>query len=122
MANTNAEVLEKNLLHVWNERDTVSRRVVIESIYQKDSTFFEAYGGTTGYEAINNKIGETLNALPRDFVFHILKPATVNNDMGRLYWGVGPADGPTAGTGMDIALFKEGRIQSLYVFLDESLT
>jgi hypothetical protein len=111
--------MEKNLLQVWNERDATKRQAIIEGIYQKDSTFYEGHSGTSGHDAINRKIGETLNALPRDFAFRILKPVSVNNDLGRLNWGVGPADGPTARTGMDIALFKDGRIQSLYVFLDE---
>jgi hypothetical protein len=114
-----AELLEKNLLQVWNERDATKRRAVIESIYQNDATFFEGHSGTSGYDAINRKIGDTLQALPGDFVFRVRKPAQVNNNMARLYWGVGPADGPGAGTGMDIALFREGRIQALYVFLDE---
>jgi hypothetical protein len=68
MEYTKAEIMKKNLLQVWNVRNAAKRRVVIESIYQKDSTFFEGNGGTSGYEAINRKIGETLEALPADFV------------------------------------------------------
>jgi hypothetical protein len=35
---------------------------------------------------------------------------------------VGPVGGPDVVTGTDVALFKDGRIQSLYVFLDKSGT
>jgi hypothetical protein len=122
MTNTKAELMEKNLLQVWNERDAGKRQIAIEGIYQNDSTFYEGNSGISGHDAINRKIGETLKTLPGDFVFQILKPASVNNDMGRLNWGVGPVDGPVARTGMDIALFRDGRVQSLYVFLDEMTT
>ena len=118
MSYTKAELMEKNLLQVWNERNSENRLSVIETIYADNATFFEADESTSGYDAINKKIGSTVNGMPPDFVFHAINPAAINHNLGLLSWGLGPANGPTVGTGMDIALFKDGRIQSLYVFLD----
>ncbi len=61
-----------------------------------------------------------LEKMPADFVFHATQPAMENHNVGRLSWSVGPANGPDVVTGTDIALFKDGRIQVLYVFLDKS--
>jgi hypothetical protein len=47
-----------------------------------------------------------------------LKPVIINNGIGRLVWGVGPKGKPPVATGMDIAVFENGKIKSLYVFLD----
>jgi hypothetical protein len=118
MSYTKAELLEKNLLQVWNERNSEKRLSMIETIYADNSTLFEADESICGYDAINKKIGSILNGIPPDFVFHVINPASINHNAGRLSWRLGPANGPTVGTGMDIALFKGERIQSLYVFLD----
>jgi hypothetical protein len=47
-----------------------------------------------------------------------MKPVIINNSIGRLIWGAGPAGQPPVATGMDIVHFENGKIRSLYVFLD----
>jgi HAE1 family hydrophobic/amphiphilic exporter-1 len=42
----------------------------------------------------------------------------INNSIGSLIWGVGHKGKSPAATGMDIAHFENGKIRSLYVFLD----
>ncbi|WP_051200270.1 efflux RND transporter permease subunit [Flavobacterium subsaxonicum] len=69
-------------------------------------------------EAINKSVSATLDSMPEDFVFSILKAVYINNDIGRLIWAVGPEGRTPVATGMDIAIFEDGRIKSLYVFLD----
>jgi HAE1 family hydrophobic/amphiphilic exporter-1 len=56
--------------------------------------------------------------MPEDFVFRLIKPVVINNNIGRLLWGIGPKGGPPVQTGMDIAIFQNDKIQALYVFLD----
>ncbi len=92
----------------------------MENIYTADATFFEVDEVATGYEAVNAIIQNVLEKMPVDFIFHATQPAMVNHNVGRLSWGVGPANGPDVVTGTDIALSKDGRIQALYVFLDAS--
>jgi hypothetical protein len=50
--------------------------------------------------------------------FTSIGAAIGHHGVGRLLWKAGPPNGPVAVTGMDIAHFKDGRIQALYVFLD----
>jgi hypothetical protein len=119
MNHNRVQLMETNLLKVWNERDSRQRRIAIEGIYTQDSTFFEADKSASGYDAINAKIEETLTSIPGDFIFHIINPATENHNVGLLSWGLGPPNGPTAVTGTDIAIFSGYRIQSFYVFLHQ---
>jgi hypothetical protein len=118
MNNELAGLMENNLQHVWSERDADRRKNVLESIYAKNSTLFEVDEKISGYDAINAKISNTVNGMPANFVFTRLKPIIINNNVGRLIWGLGPKDQPPVATGMDIAVFESGRIKSLYVFLD----
>jgi hypothetical protein len=116
---TQAELMERNLLLVWNQRDPLLRKAAMESIYAIDSTYFDEAEKVSGYEAINTQIGKILMGMPSDFVFHMNSTVRINHNIGRLTWSVGTVDGPTAASGMDIAFFKDGRIQALYVFLDK---
>ncbi len=117
---TQSELLEKNLYQVMNERDPAKRRAAVESIYTADAAFFEVDEVATGYDAVHAIIQSILEKMPPHFVFRVTVPAMENHNVGRMSWGVGPVGGPDVVTGTDVALFKDGRIQSLYVFLDKS--
>ena len=112
------KLMEGNLRNVWSERNAVHRIKAIEDIYAKDSVLYHVNDKTEGYDAINESVSSTLSTLPENFVFIKLKPVIINNSVGRLVWGVGPKDNPPVATGMDIAIFENNKIKSLYVFLD----
>lgn len=119
MSNTNlASIMEKNLKHVWSERDSSIRLKVIESLYSIDSGLFHVGHKEDGHEAINDSISRILQQMPKDFVFSLLKPVIINNDVGRLIWGVGKKGKAPVQTGTDIIIFENNNIKSLYVFLD----
>lgn len=46
--------------------------------------------------------------------------AEVNHDHGRARWQFGPNGAAPVVPGMDVAIFKQGRIYSLYAFLDKA--
>jgi hypothetical protein len=119
MVNTTlASIMEKNLKHVWSERDSSVRLKVIESLYASDCGLFHVDHQVSGHLAINDSVSGLLQDMPKDFVFILLKPVIINNDIGRLIWGVGPEGKTTVQTGMDVAIFENNKIKSLYVFLD----
>jgi hypothetical protein len=118
MNNALAQVMEESLKQVWSEHDPNRRIKAIESLYAKDYTVFEVDEVITGYDALNHKVSNTLNGMPPDFVFTRLKPVVINNNVGRMVWGLGPKDKPVIATGMDVVIFENGKIKSLYVFLD----
>ncbi|MEH6682840.1 MAG: hypothetical protein V7724_20030 [Sediminicola sp.] len=114
-----ASIMEENLNKVWSERDSAVRLKAIENLYAKNSGLFHVGHQTHGHGAINDSVTEVLKQMPEHFVFRSLRPVAINNDIGRLVWGIGPAGEPPVQTGMDIAIFKQHKIQALYVFLDE---
>src|SRR6202012_1288190 len=112
MNNALAQLMEESIKLVWSERNAARRLVALEGIYAKDSPLFEVGEKITGYFAINDKVSRTVDNMPADFVFTRLKPVIVNNNVGRLVWGLGPKDKPPVATGMDIAIFEDGKIKS----------
>jgi hypothetical protein len=118
MTNEEAITMENNLNQVWNERDPALRLKAIERIYSTTANLYHVGDQVTGFDAINNSVSATQKILPSNFVFTKLKPVIINNSIGRLIWGAGPEGQFPVATGMDIAHFENGKIGSLYVFLD----
>ena len=111
-------LMEENLIQVWSERNASNRMKSIKNIYTAESTLYHVGHQTTGYEAINESVTNILANMPEEFMFFKLKPVVINNNVGRLIWGMGPNKESIVATGMDIAVFDGGKIKSLYVFLD----
>jgi hypothetical protein len=119
MSTTLGQLMERNVLEVFGERDPARRRSVIDELYTEYCTFFEAEDQIMGREALNSRVGQLLEEAP-GFVFRLAGPAEVNHDHGRLRWHFGPSGAAPVVTGMDVAVFKQGRISSLYAFLDQA--
>ena len=113
-----ASIMEKNLKQVWSERDSSIRLKVIESLYASDSGLFHVDHQVSGIKAINDSVNGILQRMTEDLVFSLLKPVIINNDIGRLIWGIGPEGKNPVQTGMDIIVFENNKIKLLYVFLD----
>jgi hypothetical protein len=119
MSDQVADLLLRNLLEVFNERDAARRIGAVKSIYAKEAEFFEGDERIKGHDAINAKVSELQASFPPGFAFSPTSSPARNHDLGRLTWRLGPAGTPAVATGMDVAVFKNDRIQSLYVFLEE---
>lgn len=119
MENNLEQVLVQHLNEIWNQRDETLRVKAIESVYTNDIDLFEVGEKISGYNAINQKISGLLNSFPPFFVIAQLKPIVINNNVGKLVWGVGPEGAPPVATGTDIVFFENRKIKSLYVFLDK---
>ncbi|HYP13010.1 MAG TPA: nuclear transport factor 2 family protein [Bryobacteraceae bacterium] len=111
-------LMQANLARVFSERDAISRLVAIRELYAEDAVVYEPDSSATGHAAISEAVSALLAHLPPHFVFKADGPGIGHHNVGRLKWRSGPSDGPAAVTGMDVAHFEKGRIQSLYVFLD----
>ena len=118
MNDTLGPLMERNLLEVFGQRDSERRALVIAEIYTADCTFNEAQEQVVGRDALNVRIEDILKEAP-GFVFRAAGPAQVNHDLGRLHWSFGPAGALPVVTGMDVAVFRRGRIRALYTFLDK---
>jgi hypothetical protein len=116
---TLGQLMEKNVLEVFGERDSERRKSVINQLYTENCAFFEADDQITGRDALNAKVAHILEEAP-GFVFRLAGPAEVNHDLGRIRWHFGPNGAAPVVTGMDVAVFQQGRICSLYAFLDKA--
>jgi len=119
VSNTLGQLMERNVLEVFGERDSEHRKSVINELYTENCTFFEADEQIIGRDALNAKVEHILKEAP-GFVFRLAGPAEVNHDHGRLRWHFGPDGAAPVVTGVDVAVFKRGRICSLYAFLDKA--
>jgi hypothetical protein len=113
------QLMEEHLTRVWSERNPVSRLKALDTLYAKDSILYEVGEIISGHEAINNKVSGIVGSIPPDFIFTMMKPIIINNNAGRLLWGLGPKGKTPVSTGTDIAIFENGKIKLLYVFIDE---
>jgi hypothetical protein len=112
------KLMRANAVRVFSERDPARRLIAIRELYSADAVITEPERISKGETAINDAVTELLSKLPPAFIFTPVGGAVGHHDVGRLLWKAGPPNGPTAVTGMDIAHFKDGRFQALYVFLD----
>jgi SnoaL-like domain len=111
-------LMQVNLQRVFGERDAGRRIEAIRELYAEDAVMNEPHASFKGHAAINEAVSALLASLPPSFVFRALGPAMGHHSIGHLQWSSGPQGGPVAVTGMDIAHFENGRIHSLFVFLD----
>jgi hypothetical protein len=105
--------MERNLLEVFGEHDSERRKSVINELYTENCTFFEADDQIVGRDALSAKVEQILMEAP-GLVFRLAGRAEVNHDVGRARWHFGPNGAAPVVIGMDVAIFKERRISSLY--------
>jgi hypothetical protein len=121
MSDKVADLMLRNLQEVFNEKDAARRIVAVKSIYAEEAEFFEGDERIEGHDAISAKVGALQASFPPDFTFAPTSAPARNHDVGRLPWRVGPAAAaPPVATGMDVAVFEQGKVRALYVFLDQT--
>jgi hypothetical protein len=111
-------LMQANVARVFSEHDAGRRLNAIAELYAADASLYETDAAATGPAAISKAVDGLLSSLPSDFAFAAMGPAVGHHDVGRLRWRGGSPNGPVAVTGTDVARFKDGRIQTLHVFLD----
>jgi hypothetical protein len=112
-----ANLLERNLLDIFGERDAARRRAVLESIWSPEGVFVDPEGRSVGFDDIDRRIADLQAQFP-GFVFAAKGPAEVMHDVGRMAWGFGRTGVAPVITGTDFAVTDGGKIVSLYAFID----
>jgi hypothetical protein len=112
-------LMRANLASVFNERDAGTRIRAIGELYADGAVLYEPSDtAAEGHAAISEAVTRLLASLRPDFAFTASGPALGHHGIGRLRWQAGPPNGPVAVNGMDVAQFQDGRIHSLYVFIE----
>ncbi len=109
------DLLHRNLLGVFNERDESLRKPLLTALYAPDARFADHDGVAIGSNAIDAKIRE-LHARTPGFEFVPGKFHEVQ-DLATLEWSYGPAGEDPVVNGTDVAIIRDGRIAALYVYL-----
>ena len=113
------ELLRRNLQEVFGEGDAVRRRAAIDQLYTEDCALYVPPGAFVGREALDKFAGELRATHPRFAYTPRGEPQALHN-AGRLAWGSGPRGEKPAYTGLDVIIVRDGKIATLYVFLDST--
>ena len=112
-------VLTANAVRVFSERDAAKRLQALREIWAPDGVLYEDQHVVTGIEAISAAVGAPLDNLAPGTRFAADGPVVGHHGLARLKWvAVDAAGTPGPVSGTDVAFVENGRITSLYVFLN----
>jgi len=110
-------LLRSNLERVFNERDAGKRAEAIADLFVAEPVMYEPTNIVKGRTAISEVAGSLLEQFGPAFRFQPEGDAMGHHGVGVLRWKAGPADGPVAVTGSDVAEMVDGKIARLWVLL-----
>jgi hypothetical protein len=111
-------LMERNVSEVFGERDPGRRERAIAELYADDCALYDAEGESIGQTAVSDHVGRILDEGAPGFAFNVVGPAEVIHDLGRLRWQMGSAGAPPVVSGTDVAIFANGKIRTLYTFIE----
>jgi hypothetical protein len=116
MTETVSNLMEANLLGVFNERDAQRRALTFESTYAADVRWTDDEGTSVGREALEAKAIH-LQSQMQGMVFTKASPVYQTRGLGYLAWKLGPEGGDPVATGFDVAVVRDDLISELYTVL-----
>jgi hypothetical protein len=111
-----SNLMEANLLGVFNERDAQRRAVNIESTYAPDVRWTDDEGVSVGREALETK-AIALQSQMQGLVFTKASPVYRTRGFGYLAWKLGPDGGDPVASGFDVAVVRNDLICELYTVI-----
>jgi hypothetical protein len=111
-----SNLMEANLLGVFNERDAQRRAATIETTYAPDVRWTDDEGVSVGREALEAK-AIALQSQMDGLVFTKASPVHQTHGFGYLAWNVGPEGGDPVATGFDVVIVRDDRISELYTVI-----
>jgi hypothetical protein len=113
---TVSNLMEANLLGVFNERDAHRRALAIESTYAADVRWTDDDGIVVGREALEAKAA-ALQSRMQGLVFTSASPVYQTRGLGYLAWKLGPEGGDPVASGFDVAVVRDDVISELYTVI-----
>jgi SnoaL-like domain len=101
----------------FNETDAARRRQLLDTLYVSHSTYTDPHVDLQGTAQIDDFISQTQARFP-GFTFGLAGPVDAHHDQARFQWHAGPADDPDQYVGFDVIVTDDGRIRSVYGFMD----
>ena len=114
----NAQTLVTQYLNAFNETNTDRRRELLEALYAPRTARTPTRTWTSGRpEQIDAFVEQTQPRVPV-LTFTLGGAIDARHNQARFQWHAGPADAPAAYIGFDVIVGEDGRIRSVYGFMD----
>ena len=102
---------------VFGEGDAARRRAAVQDLYTEDCVLHVPPGVFVGHDALDKFAGD-LRAKHPHFVYTPHGEPQALHNAGILAWGSGPKGDVPDYTGLDVVIVRDGKIATLYVFLN----
>lgn len=112
-------LLQACLSRVFNERDDVRRAEAIAALFSDAPTMLEPYAVVAGRAAISCVAGDLLSQFGEGFALHPRGKGIGHHGLGMLRWQ-GEDSGRVLLRGTHVAAFVDGRIERLWILLEEA--
>jgi hypothetical protein len=112
-----AYLLPENLHRVFEETDLAKRKAAIADLWDEDGIFIDPDGVHQGPEQLSAAVTAFQHRFPGT-VYTVTSPVQENFGVGRVSWEHGPPGGVATGKGIDVGRMKDGKLVTLYVFID----
>jgi catechol 2,3-dioxygenase-like lactoylglutathione lyase family enzyme len=109
-------LVEKHFV-IWNETDQARRTAALNAIYADDIEMTDRNFIAVGHNQVNQFVIGLQKKYP-GFKFTV-KSVEAHHNLIRVYWEHGAKNKPATVTGMDLFVIENGKVQKLYVFVDE---
>lgn len=117
MSDTISNLMDSNLLAVFNEPDETRRAAAIATTYTDDVSWSDDEGVVVGRAALTAK-ATALRAQFDGLEFSKVGEVRQTGNFGFLAWRLGPPGGDPVATGFDAAVIADGRIAQLFTVVD----
>ncbi|MDD7887988.1 VOC family protein [Flavivirga sp. 57AJ16] len=117
MSKIEIEALAKKHLDIWTEKNAKKRNKYIKEVYTEGVEIVDPFFVINGHSKLNDFI-EGLQKKHPGFDFSLAQPIESHNNIARLFWQFGTTSKPDEITGQDIFVIENGKIKSLYIFID----
>lgn len=110
------EIIDRYLA-VFNETDPARRRQLLDALYTSECTYTDPHVDLRGPEQIDAFIAQTQERFP-GVTFTQGGPVDTHHSQARFQWHAGPVEKPDQFVGFDVIVTDDGRIRSVYGFMD----
>jgi hypothetical protein len=118
MTATPAEVADRALEEIFNQRDAALRRAAIDELCAPDLTFIDPEGTSHGVDEFVGKVIAAQALGTPDFRFTSLSPAHEVADLALHRWELGVPGQTPAVTGTDVVIVAGGKITTFYTVVE----
>jgi catechol 2,3-dioxygenase-like lactoylglutathione lyase family enzyme len=113
-----AEKIVKQHLSIWSETNEVARAAAVSKIYADDIKLVDPFFTSGGIEKVNGFINQ-LQANHPGYVFSLMGEVMSHHSVIKFNWSFDSKTGPEKITGSDIMMLQNGRVKTLYVFIND---